>query len=109
MKRLMITAALAAILLAGARPVWAQDPVHKLGCGLTNVFTGWIEVPKQTYLGTRQDNPIIGVSGGLFKGLANTVLRAAIGLYDVVTFPIPSPRGRVSAYEQMGLSDYAWE
>ena len=109
MKRLTITAACAAILLAGAGPAWAQDPVHKLGSGLTNVFTGWIEVPKQAYLGARRDNPVIGMFGGLFKGLGNTVLRAAFGLYEVVTFPIPYPRGSNSAYQQMGLPDYAWE
>jgi putative exosortase-associated protein (TIGR04073 family) len=109
MRRLMIAGAVAAVLLMGAGPAHAQDPVHKLGRGLTNVFTSWIEIPKQLYLGSRRDNAVTGTTAGLFKGLANTVLRAGVGIYDVVTFPIPYPRGETSAYGQLGLPDYAWE
>jgi hypothetical protein len=31
----------------------AQDPIHKAGRGLTNVLTGWIELPKNIHLGTQ--------------------------------------------------------
>lgn len=109
MKRLIIPASLAAVLLSCANPSWAQDPIHKLGRGLTNVFTGWIEVPKQVYLGAQQDNEVVGATAGLFKGLGSTLLRTGIGLYDAITFPLPSPSGDTSAYERMGLPDYAWE
>ena len=109
MRGLTVAAAIAVVLFAGAGTTWAQDSVHKLGRGLTNVFTGWIEVPTQVYRGAQQANPVVGTGAGLFKGIANTILRAVVGLYDVVTFPIPYPRAYTSAYEQLGLPDFAWE
>ena len=64
----------AALVLAGVSlwcvPAWAQDPIHKMGRGVVNVLTGWIELPKQIHLGSQEDNPVIGVGSGLFKGNA---------------------------------------
>jgi len=94
--------------LAGG-PAWAQDPIHKMGRGITNILTGWIEIPKQVHLGSRDENPVTGFGRGLFKGASLTLLRGGIGLYEALTFPLPYPRGFISPYEQMELSDYAWE
>jgi putative exosortase-associated protein (TIGR04073 family) len=125
MIRLVILSALAAMALWSG-PVWAQDPVpprdplaerlyetrdpiHKLGRGVVNVLTGWIEVPKQIHLGSQEDNPVTGIGGGLLKGIARGLLRTGVGVYEAVTFPIPYPRGYASPYGQMELNDYAWE
>jgi putative exosortase-associated protein (TIGR04073 family) len=125
MKRLPICFALAGALLwtGDARaqdPIAARDPIadrlyetrdpiHKLGRGVVNVLTGWIEVPKQTHLGSQEDNPITGIAGGLCKGIARGILRTGVGVYEAVTFPIPYPRGFVSPYGELELNDYAWE
>ena len=87
----------------------AQDPIHKMGRGLVNVLTGWIELPKQIHLGKQEDNPITGIGRGLLKGAGLTVLRAGVGIYEAVTFPLPYPKAFASPYEQMELPDYAWE
>ena len=109
-RRGIFSVSIIAALLACARPARAQDPVHKLGRGLTNVSTGWIEVPKQVYLGTHEHNPVVGAALGLGKGFSQAVLRTGIGLYEALTFPIPCPRAYTSAYyQQMGLADFAWE
>ena len=88
---------------------WAQDPIHKMGRGVVNILTGWIELPKQISLGKEEENPVVGIGKGVLKGAGLTLLRAGIGIYEAVTFPIPYPRDFASPYEQMELSDYAWE
>lgn len=110
--RLRSMAVLAAALgVAGgiAEPAWAQDPIHKMGRGVVNVLTGWIELPKQVHLGSQEENPIVGLGWGLFRGASLTVLRAGVGLFETLTFPLPYPKAYASPYEHMELNDYAWE
>lgn len=90
-------------------PVWAQDPIHKAGRGIVNILTCWIELPKQLHLGTQEDNPVTGVAFGLVKGAGLTILRVGIGAYEAVTFPIPYPKDFASPYDELELTDYAWE
>ena len=92
-----------------ARLAWAQDPIHKMGRGLVNVLTGWIELPKQVHLGSQEDNPVVGLGRGLLKGAGLMLLRGGVGLYEAVTFPLPYPKDFASPYEPMELPDYAWE
>ncbi|MBI4597953.1 MAG: exosortase system-associated protein, TIGR04073 family [Candidatus Omnitrophica bacterium] len=93
-------------LPAGA---WAQDPIHKMGRGVVNVLTGWLEIPKQIHLGAQESNPIIGLGQGVLRGVSLTALRTGLGLYEAVTFPIPYPQQFASPYEPMELSDYSWD
>jgi len=89
---------------------FAQDPIHKMGRGVVNVLTGWIELPKQLQLGTQQaDNLVVGVGRGLMNGIKMTLLRGGVGLYEAVTFPLPLPKDFASPYERMQMDDYAWE
>ena len=97
------------VVLATGPAAWAQDPIHKMGRGLVNVLTGWIEVPKQMQLGSQEHNPVTGVGKGLLKGASLTLLRGGIGLYEALTFPLPYPKKFASPYERMELPDYAWE
>ena len=108
-RRLALTVTLAAGVLGISPAVWAQDPIHKMGRGMVNVLTGWLELPKHLNLGWQANNPITGVATGLMKGTGLALLRSGVGLYEAVTFPIPLPQGFASPYERMELSDYAWE
>ena len=109
MRQFGIAAGLLAALVAGTPPAWAQDPIHKMGRGLTNVLTGWLELPKQVHLGSRDENPVTGMGRGFFRGTSLTVLRTGVGLFETVTFPIAYPDAFGSPYEPMELHDYAWE
>lgn len=111
MRRLFVICALAVAVLGCPlhTPAWAQDPIHKAGRGLTNVLTGWIELPKQIHMGSQESNPVSGLAWGLIKGAGLTVLRAGMGLYEAVTFPVPYPKDYASPYDMMELTDYAWE
>ena len=99
----------AAIVLSSCTPAWAQDPIHKMGRGVVNVLTGWIEIPKQMFSGAHQDNQIMGAARGLVNGAGMGLLRIGVGLFEAVTFPIPYPKDFASPYEQMQLNDFAWE
>ncbi len=105
----LIGMALSAGMLLGSSSVWAQDPIHKMGRGVVNVLTGWIEVPKNVHLGLQERNPVTGVGKGFAKGVGLTVLRGGVGLFEAMTFPIPYPKDYASPYESWELSDYAWE
>lgn len=97
-------------VIAGQSPsAFAQDPIHKMGRGLGNVLTCWIELPKNVHLGMQEENPFFGVGWGVVKGAGLTLTRLAVGTYEAVTFPVPYPKDYASPYEGMELSDYAWE
>lgn len=104
--------AIAGLLLATfgcCHTLWAQDPIHKMGRGVVNVLTGWIEIPKHIHQGAQEDNPVVGLGRGLCKGTSLAALRVGVGLYETLTFPLPYPKDYASPYEPMAISDYAWD
>lgn len=97
------------VLLFLAVPVHAgaDDPVTtgvyldraglKLGSGIVNVFTGWMELPKNIGMWRhKNESELTGVTEGVLRGLVHTASRTASGAVDVITFwlptfPTPSP------------------
>ena len=110
MRRRLLNAFVVASMVCSLQTVvWAQDPIHKAGRGVTNVLTGWIELPKQIHMGSQEANPVTGLAWGLVKGIGLTVLRAGVGIYEAISFPIPYPKDFASPYDMMELTDYSWE
>ncbi|MGB2629676.1 MAG: exosortase system-associated protein, TIGR04073 family [Candidatus Omnitrophota bacterium] len=70
---------------------YAQDPAKKLGRGLANVLTGWVELPKNIYDTSVEENILSGLTMGLAKGVGMTIVRTGAGIYETVTFPFPIP------------------
>jgi putative exosortase-associated protein (TIGR04073 family) len=72
-------------------PCCGDSPATKLGRGVTNTLTGWIEVPKHTLMGVFNCNvtPLEGIGVGLARGFGRAIERTGIGIYEAVTFPIP--------------------
>lgn len=91
MKKGMVIALVMVMVLAVATVSYAQDPAKKLGRGLANILTGWIELPKNIYDTSVEDNPLAGLTIGLAKGVGMTIVRTGAGIYEVVTFPFPIP------------------
>ena len=87
----MIIAVAVLMVLSIATASYAQDPAKKLGRGLANILTGWIELPKNIYDTSVEDNPLAGLTIGLAKGIGMTIVRTGAGIYEVVTFPFPIP------------------
>jgi putative exosortase-associated protein (TIGR04073 family) len=65
--------------------------MHKLGRGLSNILTGWMEIPKEIAVAWRETDPITGVIIGSIKGTGYFVARFFAGFYEVFTFPMPFP------------------
>lgn len=95
-RKWIVTALVTLLALTTALPAFAARPEYPVGAGaklargVTNVATGWYEVPKQTNLGGRQKGAV-GALGGFVKGVALGVARTAAGGYELATFWAPVP------------------
>ena len=101
----VVMAVVLALVVGSVAPAFAQDVGHKLGRGLVNVGTGWIELPKGIRDGSQQEHPLVGVTTGLFKGLGLGLLRTGVGVLEVITFPFPWPKDYAPVYEP----EYVWD
>ena len=70
-----------------------QNALRKLGRGVANVLFGIVEVPNQITKVTSEHGGGAGATYGVGKGFVRWVGREFAGVYDVVTFPVPFPRG----------------
>ena len=65
--------------------------MNKLGRGISNVLTGWVEIPKQVGKSVRELDPFTGLVVGTVKGIGWGYARTVTGVYEVLTFPFPTP------------------
>jgi putative exosortase-associated protein (TIGR04073 family) len=100
---LVIPVALA--LLAVAAPAAAHGPVDKFGRGLSNLGLGILELPAQMIAEGESRGPLWALSLGFAKGIGRFVTRELVGVYEVVTFPAPVPRG----YRPILSPEYPWQ
>ncbi|MBL6987289.1 MAG: exosortase system-associated protein, TIGR04073 family [Methylobacter sp.] len=73
--------------------------------GFANITTSTLEIPKNIINTTNDSNIIYGITGGLLKGVINTIGRVAVGVTDIITFPIPTKPIAQSAYIWDGFDD----
>ena len=74
-----------------ATTCFAQDPGTKIVRGLANIVTGWVEIPKNIYDTSVEDNLFSGLTLGLAKGIGMAIVRTGAGIYETLTFPFPIP------------------
>jgi putative exosortase-associated protein (TIGR04073 family) len=70
-----------------------NNALRKLGRGCSNVLFGVVEVPNQFTKVNSEHCGAAGVTYGIGKGLVRWVGRELVGVYEIVTFPLPVPRG----------------
>ncbi|MEE9500136.1 MAG: exosortase system-associated protein, TIGR04073 family [Candidatus Omnitrophota bacterium] len=70
---------------------FAQDMGKKLARGFVNIITGWVELPKNIYDASVEDNLFSGLTVGLVKGVGMAIVRTGAGVYETITFPFPIP------------------
>ena len=75
------------------QPPSNQNALRKLGRGVSNLLFGIVEVPNQFTKTTSENGGAAGVTYGIGKGIVRWVCREAVGGYEIVTFPVPVPRG----------------
>ena len=93
MKKILIFAVIVAVLFV-SQASFAFDidgPIRKLSRGGANILTCIIELPKNIGEVNYEDGPIAALTYGLAKGLYRTGLRGVVGIYELVTAPIPFP------------------
>jgi putative exosortase-associated protein (TIGR04073 family) len=97
--RIAVASMLILCIAAVALPAFAQEGSaiekmgKKLGRGIVNIATGWVELPKNIYdTSVDTNNPLMGITYGTLKGLGMTVVRTGAGAYDTVTFLFPVPQ-----------------
>ncbi len=79
------------MVLSATAVCFAQDPFTKLGRGVANTLTGWVELPKNIYNTSVESNALAGVTLGVAKGAGMTIVRTGAGIYEIATFPFPLP------------------
>ena len=79
------------LLLTVTTMCYANDAFTKLGRGVANALTGWVEIPKNIYDTSVKDNALAGATLGLAKGAGMTIVRTGAGIYEIATFPFPLP------------------
>lgn len=84
-----LLASLAAVSLLA---VGCAGPERKLGRGINNVteFARMGEIRRSMEQTALWDNTDAAYTTGFIRGFNRSVARTAVGLYEVVTFPIPS-------------------
>jgi putative exosortase-associated protein (TIGR04073 family) len=97
--RIAVVSILVLCIAAVALPAFAQEGSviekmgKKLGRGIVNIATGWVELPKNIYdTSVDTNNPLMGITYGTLKGLGMTVVRTGAGAFDTVTFLFPVPQ-----------------
>lgn len=115
MKKSIKVIAVSALILciaAVALPAFAQEGSaiekigKKLGRGIVNIATGWVELPKNIYdTSVETNNPLMGITYGTLKGVGMTVVRTGAGAYDVATFLFPIPKD----YEPILKPEFVFE
>ena len=70
-----------------------NNALRKLCRGVANVLFGIVEVANQVTKTTAEHGGGAGVTYGVSKGFVRWMGREVTGVYDVVTFPVPFPKG----------------
>lgn len=86
---------LAAVIIGSfliASVAYADGPIVKFSRGLVNIVTSPGELLIQPAIIHETENLPIAITAGLIRGIGMTVARIGVGVYDIVTFPIPLPR-----------------
>lgn len=64
----------------------------KFGRGFINGTTFWLELPLAWYHHFDKNDPFTAIFWGTAQGIVKSGDRLGGGAYEIVTFPIPSPR-----------------
>ena len=94
----LIVSVLAVNVSAEVSPDSPESPagwavLEKLGRGLGNAVGGWLEIPLNIQIQSREKDPLTGIFTGVLIGVFKGVARTAVGVYETATFFIPYPEG----------------
>lgn len=91
MKRISRLVAYTMIIFFCLTSISHAGAFKKLGRGLANTFTGWIEIFATIEKKFEEEEYMVAIFYGLPEGVVKALARTGIGIYEIVTFPIPIP------------------
>lgn len=80
----------------------------KLGRGVLNIVTCWLEIPRNVAIQWEQTDPITGLFVGGAKGIGWGFARLVTGAYETLSFPFPVPPGYVAMIEPEYIVQDVW-
>ncbi len=78
-------------------PAADQGPTKKLSRGVANVLFGWSELSYQIAEVNHHDGNAAAASYGLARGVGRTFSRFGYGVFEILTFPFPTNKGKYTA------------
>ncbi len=92
--------------IESASPQQIMDGMAAKGVrGAANVFTGWLELPKQIYVTGQETTWLRGAVIGPFKGIGMTFVRTLAGVGELATFFVSYP----GFYDPWFEPSYVWQ
>ena len=94
MKRLFVALIIIGLVFSIALPLHADGPGKKLTRGALNLVSSPLELPNAIWDYWQMDNAkdfVAGLFWGPLAGIFNFTKRAVVGVYEIVTFPLPVP------------------
>ena len=70
-----------------------NNALRKFGRGVANFLFGIVEVPNQITKARADQGGGSGTTYGVGKGIMRWFQREGVGIYEIVTFPFPAPKG----------------
>jgi putative exosortase-associated protein (TIGR04073 family) len=64
---------------------------NKAARGTANIATGWLELPKQIYLTSKEEGVAKGLTVGPLKGIGMMLVRTLAGVGETATFFVAYP------------------
>lgn len=92
-KKLFLFGLTALFIVSFLTPAYCDDAVKKLGRGVANVITCPFELFAQPKEVNNSDGPMAAATYGILKGVGMACIRGLVGVYEIVTFPVPLPKG----------------
>lgn len=101
-KNKILTACMLSGALMAAPAVNAESYLagftNKLSQGVSNMATGFLEIPKNVVNITHEQNIFVGMTWGLLRGTAHGVSRTLVGGAEFLSSPIPTKEFAAPAY-----------
>jgi putative exosortase-associated protein (TIGR04073 family) len=91
------------LLMLSGNSAQADNAADKLGRGLAGIGCGFLELPGNIVKETRARG-IAGLPNGFAKGIGMIVTRELVGIYELVSAPIPVPED----YKPVLQPEYPW-
>lgn len=93
MKKIFMIVLVSLLVLSLATPAYCQGPFRKLGRGIWNFITSPLEILNRFEETRARSGYYEAFTYGLCEGACMVGFRAAMGFYEVITFPVPIPAG----------------